>query len=179
MADCPFRYQGQYEDVETGLFYNRFRYYNAEEGVFISQDPIRLESGEPNFYSYVRDSNSEIDPFGEAGMPWHHLIPQEMFKDPSFMKQLNQITGGNAKNYIHRQGAFVEESLHKAIHKGAGGGKWNDTFKDWAADNKKFNKKSLQNQLKKMMKDNNIPKSSRNFARKYKRKTKTKFKCKG
>jgi len=22
----PFRYQGQYEDIETGLYYNRFRY---------------------------------------------------------------------------------------------------------------------------------------------------------
>ena len=26
--DCPFRYQGQYEDPETGLYYNRFRYYD-------------------------------------------------------------------------------------------------------------------------------------------------------
>jgi uncharacterized protein RhaS with RHS repeats len=26
--DCPFRYQGQYEDTETGLYYNRFRYYD-------------------------------------------------------------------------------------------------------------------------------------------------------
>ncbi|MEM9986153.1 MAG: RHS domain-containing protein, partial [Bacteroidota bacterium] len=25
---CPFRYPGQYEDVETGLYYNRFRYYD-------------------------------------------------------------------------------------------------------------------------------------------------------
>ena len=24
---CPFRYQGQYEDQETGLYYNRFRYF--------------------------------------------------------------------------------------------------------------------------------------------------------
>ena len=176
----PFRYQGQYEDEETGLYYNRFRYYSPDSGTYISQDPIRLESGEPNFYSYVRDINSEIDPFGEAGMPWHHLIPQEMFKNADFMQQLNQVTGGNAKNYIHRQGAFVEEGLHKVIHKGAGGGKWNDTFKKWAKDaDYDFTKKSLQNQLKKMMKDNNIPKSSRNFARKYKRKTKTKFKCKG
>ncbi|WP_314699365.1 RHS repeat-associated core domain-containing protein [Prevotella jejuni] len=23
----PFKYQGQYEDIETGLYYNRFRYY--------------------------------------------------------------------------------------------------------------------------------------------------------
>jgi uncharacterized protein RhaS with RHS repeats len=28
--DCPFRYQGQYEDVETDLYYNRFRYYDTE-----------------------------------------------------------------------------------------------------------------------------------------------------
>jgi RHS repeat-associated protein len=24
--DCPFRYQGQYVDTETGLYYNRFHY---------------------------------------------------------------------------------------------------------------------------------------------------------
>ncbi|MDR2650841.1 MAG: hypothetical protein LBC68_00800 [Prevotellaceae bacterium] len=23
LSDCPFRYQGQYEDSETGLYYNR------------------------------------------------------------------------------------------------------------------------------------------------------------
>ncbi|WP_158978782.1 RHS repeat-associated core domain-containing protein [Cellulophaga sp. L1A9] len=63
MADCPFRYQGQYEDVETGLYYNRFRYYSPESGTYISQDPIGLEGG-ANFYSYVPDTNSWIDPFG-------------------------------------------------------------------------------------------------------------------
>ena len=41
MNDCPFRYQGQYEDSETGLYYNRFRYYSPDEGMYISQDPIR------------------------------------------------------------------------------------------------------------------------------------------
>ncbi|WP_276528430.1 RHS repeat domain-containing protein [Flavobacterium branchiophilum] len=175
----PFRQLGQYEDVETGLYYNRFRYYNPDSGLYISQDPIGLKGGNPNFYGYVFDSNSEVDIFGLAGMPWHHLIPQEMMKNPDFMKQLNQITK-NANNYINRQGAFIEEGLHKAIHKGAGGGKWNEAFKQWAKDmDYDFTKKDIQNQLKKMMKDFNIPKSSRDFARKYKRKTKTKFKCKG
>ena len=28
----PFKYQGQYEDVETGLYYNRFRYYEPNTG---------------------------------------------------------------------------------------------------------------------------------------------------
>ena len=47
----PFLYQGQYYDEETGLAYNRFRYYNPETGGCISQDPIGLGSGEPNFYA--------------------------------------------------------------------------------------------------------------------------------
>ena len=28
----PFMYQGQYEDIETGLYYNRFRYYEPNTG---------------------------------------------------------------------------------------------------------------------------------------------------
>ena len=61
----PFRYQGQYEDEETGLYYNRFRYYAPEEGIYLSQDPIRLK-GSNRFYSYVHDCNSWIDVFGLA-----------------------------------------------------------------------------------------------------------------
>ncbi|OWW23230.1 hypothetical protein B4Q04_21705 [Zobellia sp. OII3] len=64
LEDCPFRYQGQYEDSETGLYYNRFRYYSADEGAYISQDPIGLAGGMPNMYAYVHDSNSRIDVFG-------------------------------------------------------------------------------------------------------------------
>jgi RHS repeat-associated protein len=52
------------EDVETGLYYNRFRYYSPETGLYISQDPIKLEGNNPNFYAYVSDSNSFVDVFG-------------------------------------------------------------------------------------------------------------------
>ena len=60
----PFRQLGQYEDVETGLYYNRFRYYNPETGQYISKDPIGLQGNNPNLYAYTFDSNSEVDPFG-------------------------------------------------------------------------------------------------------------------
>ena len=60
----PFRYQGQYEDVEFGLYYNRFRYYSPESGTYISQDPIRLAGNNPNFYGYTFDSNIEVDVWG-------------------------------------------------------------------------------------------------------------------
>ena len=65
----PFRQMGQYEDEELGgLYYNRFRYYDSGSGTYISQDPIGLEGG-GNFYAYVADCNSWVDPFGLFGMP--------------------------------------------------------------------------------------------------------------
>jgi RHS repeat-associated protein len=67
--DCPFRYQGQYEDVETGLYYNRFRYYDPETGGYISQDPIRLEGANHSLYAYVKDTNSWIDALGLSCTP--------------------------------------------------------------------------------------------------------------
>jgi RHS family protein len=64
LNDCPFRYQGQYEDSKTGLYYNRFRYYSPDEGMYISQDPIGLELNNPTLYGYTIDSNTIIDLWG-------------------------------------------------------------------------------------------------------------------
>ena len=63
-GSCPFRFLGQYEDEETGLYYNRFRYYSPYEGIYISQDPIDLEGENLNFYAYSLDPNIEIDFLG-------------------------------------------------------------------------------------------------------------------
>lgn len=60
----PFRYQGQYEDVDTGLYYNRFRYYSPDMGMYISSDPIGLAGNNPTLYGYVEDVNSYLDLFG-------------------------------------------------------------------------------------------------------------------
>ncbi|WP_317206156.1 RHS repeat-associated core domain-containing protein, partial [Tenacibaculum maritimum] len=70
----PFRYQGQYEDIETGLYYNRFRYYSPDTGTYISKDPIGLEGG-LNTYSYVHDVNYWIDPFGLTGIVYLRTDP--------------------------------------------------------------------------------------------------------
>jgi RHS repeat-associated protein len=64
LSECPFRYQGQYEDSETGLYYNRFRYYDPDSGNYLSQDPIGLAGNNPTLYGYVHDVNFLIDPFG-------------------------------------------------------------------------------------------------------------------
>ena len=63
----PFKYQGQYEDVETGLYYNRFRYYEPNTGTYISQDPIGLLGDNPTLYGYVEDPNVFVDILGLTG----------------------------------------------------------------------------------------------------------------
>jgi RHS repeat-associated protein len=60
---CPWRWPGQYEDEETGLYYNRFRYYDPEAGTYISQDPIGLRGG-LNLFGYVLDPLRRTDPLG-------------------------------------------------------------------------------------------------------------------
>jgi RHS repeat-associated protein len=65
-AACPFRFQGQYADEETGLYYNRFRYYDPESGQYISKDPIGLQGG-IQLYGYVHNTNAWVDPFGLGG----------------------------------------------------------------------------------------------------------------
>jgi RHS repeat-associated protein len=62
-VDQPLRLQGQYFDGETGLCYNRFRYYCPEIGAFVSADPLGLAAGK-NLYSYAKNTWSFIDPLG-------------------------------------------------------------------------------------------------------------------
>ncbi|SEK08667.1 RHS repeat-associated core domain-containing protein [Achromobacter sp. NFACC18-2] len=62
----PIRFQGQYWDRETGLHYNRHRYYDPEIGRFIAKDPIGFAGG-LNVYQYADNPVEWIDPLGLAG----------------------------------------------------------------------------------------------------------------
>ncbi|EFF3072629.1 TPA: RHS domain-containing protein, partial [Escherichia coli] len=57
------RLPGQQYDEESGLYYNRHRYYDPLKGRYITQDPIGLKGGW-NFYQYPLNTISEIDPQG-------------------------------------------------------------------------------------------------------------------
>ncbi|MDH4415957.1 MAG: RHS repeat-associated core domain-containing protein [Acidovorax sp.] len=63
----PIRLQGQQLDEETGLHYNRFRYYDPKIGQYISQDPIGLEGG-LNKFSYT--SNAPLRRIDPMGLEW-------------------------------------------------------------------------------------------------------------
>ncbi|PHM69409.1 glycohydrolase toxin TNT-related protein [Xenorhabdus kozodoii] len=65
-VQCNFRFMGQYEDEESGLCYNRFRYFSPETAQYISPDPIGLTGG-TNPYGYVHNPANRIDPLGLSG----------------------------------------------------------------------------------------------------------------
>ena len=128
-ADIPFRFQGQYYDEESGLHYNRFRYYDPEIGRFVSQDPIGLMGG-MNLFEYAPNPVGWVDPFGLskarncklndalAGakgdqLQAHHLIPfavwnkyQDTFFTPIGMTIQDRESRAN--------GLKMPESMEKA-----------------------------------------------------------------
>jgi len=104
-TECPFRYQGQYEDSETGLYYNRFRYYSPEEGMYISRDPIRLNGG-ITLYSFVYNTNGWIDEFGLT----------ETYSDGSYQLTLFPTEPYNrVKHYGHTPTAEQKASVPEGM----------------------------------------------------------------
>ena len=61
--DNPLRFQGQYFDEESGLHYNRHRYYNPDIGRYLTPDPVKLAGG-INTYQYVPNPTGWVDPLG-------------------------------------------------------------------------------------------------------------------
>jgi RHS repeat-associated protein len=133
LSDCPFRYQGQYEDSETGLYYNRFRYYSPEEGMYLSQDPIRLAGNNPTLYGYVHDTNSWLDEFGlmpswmpaKQGYQRHHIIPQSLKNHPVIEASgINLDSASNMKYLPVAEG--IDLNPNKSLHNG-----WNEVHSDY------------------------------------------------
>ncbi|MEF2074861.1 RNase A-like domain-containing protein [Consotaella aegiceratis] len=60
---CPWRFPGQYEDAETGLYYNRHRHYDPLTGHYTSPDPIGLAGGDRP-QAYVQNPTVWTDPLG-------------------------------------------------------------------------------------------------------------------
>ncbi|MFS2068618.1 RHS repeat-associated core domain-containing protein, partial [Pseudomonas sp. CT11-2] len=64
--DQPLRFQGQYFDTESGLHYNRHRYYDPDVGRYLTPDPIKLAGG-LNQYQYTPNPTGWVDPLGLSG----------------------------------------------------------------------------------------------------------------
>jgi len=67
-TDTPIRWNGQYQDTETGLYYLRARYYDPTSAQFLSRDPIEQLTQQPYQYGHGSPLN-EWDPSG-LGCGW-------------------------------------------------------------------------------------------------------------
>lgn len=80
-------FEGQYYDAETGLWSNRFRYYDPEIGRYISPDPVGLRGG-LNAYRYaVNAPTYAVDPDG--------LMPYAIIRD----KNGNKVATGQSAGH--------------------------------------------------------------------------------
>ena len=59
------RYPGQAEDPESGLFYNRFRFYDPDLQAYLTPDPLGLMGG-GEVWNYVPSPLHWVDPYGLA-----------------------------------------------------------------------------------------------------------------
>ncbi len=83
---CNLRFQGQQYDAESGLHYNRHRYYDPASAQYLSPDPVGLAGGlAPQ--AYVHDPNQWVDPIGLmmeypcAVFPQNDSQIQHIFRD--------------------------------------------------------------------------------------------------
>jgi RHS repeat-associated protein len=111
--DCPFRYPGQYEDSETGLYYNRFRYYDTESGEYVNQDPIGLAGGFLILYSYPNDPCIHFDPFGLKS------CNAKVAKDAKWQSSIRNVEGPGITNHFAKHGEQVGAASRKAYDRSA------------------------------------------------------------
>jgi len=60
----PFRFSTKYHDVETGLYYYGYRYYDAELGRWLTRDPIGERGGNNLYLALLNAPIQQVDPHG-------------------------------------------------------------------------------------------------------------------
>ena len=140
----PFKYQGQYEDIETGLYYNRFRYYEPNTGTYISQDPIGLAGNNPTLYGYVNDINTHLDVLGLTIIPTvTRGANKEILTAEATIKKSDLGTGTNtnaaSRKYARSLGNVDDDAGHMIGKQlGGSGGKRNVFPQDFHVNRGEF-----------------------------------------
>ncbi|WP_353631449.1 RHS repeat-associated core domain-containing protein [Pseudomonas canadensis] len=92
-VDNPLRFQGQYFDQESGLHYNRHRYYNPDIGRYLTPDPVKLAGG-INAYQYAPNPTGWIDPWGLNACPGEDSCKLQTIPETDDPTQKARVDGG-------------------------------------------------------------------------------------
>lgn len=142
-CEVCLRFPGQYEDAETGLYYNRFRYYDPELRGYTQADPIGLAGGQ-QAHTYVADPTYYGDPYGlskSCGVKTPRQQRIDELTRQNYERRLNEMI--NSQEYVFRY--LTEDSLAASLRYGSVRGYTTTTFssstreiirgaqlKDWA-----------------------------------------------
>ncbi|WP_240043030.1 RHS repeat-associated core domain-containing protein [Photorhabdus luminescens] len=96
--DPGLRFAGQLWDEESGLCYNRHRFYSPEAACYLSPDPLGLAGG-LNPYSYVPNPTTWIDPFGLAPCP---APPKKINLTKDGVQHVKDRHVGNVPGWSHK-----------------------------------------------------------------------------
>jgi RHS repeat-associated protein len=112
-VEILFGFTGRDFDIETGLQYNRARYYDATIGRWISRDPIGFAGRDANWYRYVfNNALSLVDQSGLATLEtatYANQPPAEWTTIPPF--KINYFFSADAVGTILHQTVDVEASV--------------------------------------------------------------------
>jgi len=103
------RFQGQYFDKETGLHYNRHRYYHPVIGRFTTVDPIGLEGGNNN-YQYAPNPVTWVDPLG--------LVDINLFSKTENIHQYATKVASDPNRFsvgAHGNPSLIHDQNHKEV----------------------------------------------------------------
>lgn len=113
----PVRLLGQYWDEESGLSYNRSRYYDAYLGSFVSSDPLGMHAG-TNLHGFGPNSLTWADPLG--------LTVEGLTGDVAWDRVAREIDAANS---------FAEKALDRGITRGTA---WGRIYKDILAGGDRY-----------------------------------------
>ena len=113
-SENPFGFTGHERDEGTGLYYAKARFYDAEVGRFLSEDPLEGEAETPlSLQKYLYGYSNPtvyVDPRGEATVTifgFEFDAPDIVYEAATFQLGLGL---GLATEGVKRVGAFLEAS---------------------------------------------------------------------
>jgi RHS repeat-associated protein len=87
-----YKYTAREFDSQTGLQYNRARYYDPKAGRWMSQDPEGFDARDANLYRFVR--NSPTDLIDQEGLQDNNIRPQVWYPH-------GKVSDGPIVNWIY------------------------------------------------------------------------------
>ena len=126
-TENPFKFVGRYGVMDEGdnIYFMRARFYDAEVGRFLSEDPLGFGGGDWNLYAYVGGNPvCFIDSTGESFDP-ASVIATTIWELPAIVWNFSQQTYYTQEQvrayfrgdyaYSHEVGKLAEESCGKVM----------------------------------------------------------------